>query len=115
MKSKLILTSSEVEDLAVCVDCAFQECMDCPRNKAKQKLKEAARDKGEVSNGITPIADAVPVVRCRECEYAFKSGSSITGIRCEVWGTYDLFHACEPDWFCSHGKRKEGTSNGIYK
>ena len=49
-KNELILTSSEVEDLAVCVDCAFQECMDCPRNKAKQKLKEAARkeDKREV-------------------------------------------------------------------
>ena len=47
MKSELILTSSEVEDLAVCVDCAFQECMDCPRNKVKQKLKEAARDKGD--------------------------------------------------------------------
>ena len=56
-----------------------------------------------------PTIDAEVVVRCRECEYAFKSGSSITGIRCEVWGTYDLFHACEPDWFCSHGKRKEGA------
>ena len=52
MKSELILTSSEVEDLAICVDCAFKECMDCQRNKAKQKLKEAARDKGDVSNGI---------------------------------------------------------------
>ena len=52
MKNELILTSSEVEDLAVCVDCAFQECMDCPRNKAKQKLKEAARNKVDVSNGI---------------------------------------------------------------
>ena len=52
MKSELILTSSEVENLAVCVDCGFQECMDCPRNKAKQKLKEAARDKGDVSKGI---------------------------------------------------------------
>ena len=53
MKSELILTSSEVEDLAVCVDCAFQECMDCPRNKAKQKLKEAAyRHNGEVNNGV---------------------------------------------------------------
>ena len=52
MKSELILTSSEVEDLAVCVDCAFLECFDCPRNKAKQKLKEAARDKGDVNNGI---------------------------------------------------------------
>ena len=52
MKSELILTSSEAEDLAVCVDCAFLECFDCPRNKAKQKLKEAARDKGDVDNGI---------------------------------------------------------------
>ena len=52
MKSELILTSSEVEDLAVCVDCAFLECFDCPINKAKQKLKEAARDKGDVDNGI---------------------------------------------------------------
>ena len=51
-KNELILTNSEVEDLAVCVDCGLQECMDCPRNKAKQKLKEAARDKGDVSNGI---------------------------------------------------------------
>ena len=57
MKSELILTSSEVEDLAVCVDCAFQECMDCPRNKAKQKLKEAARDKGAINNGIHWRAD----------------------------------------------------------
>ena len=52
MKNELILTSSEVENLAVCVDCGLQECMDCPRNKAKQKLKEAARDKGDVNNGI---------------------------------------------------------------
>ena len=52
MKNELILTSSEAEDLAVCVDCGLQECMDCPRNKAKQKLKEAARDKGDVNNGI---------------------------------------------------------------
>ena len=52
MKSELILASSEVEDLTVCVDCGLQECMDCPRNKAKQKLKEAARDKGDVNNGI---------------------------------------------------------------
>ena len=51
MKNELILTSSEVEDLAVCVDCAFQECMDCPRNKVKQKLKEAARKEKESKGG----------------------------------------------------------------
>ena len=99
MKSELILTSSEVEDLAVCVDCAFQECFDCPRNKAKQKLKEAARDKGDVDNGIAPTADAVPVVRCRECKYRSKDGCPI--IDANIW--------MDDDVFCSHGERKEGA------
>lgn len=103
MKSELILTSSEVEDLAVCVDCAFQECMDCPRNKAKQKLKEAVIDKGDVSNGIAPIADAVPVVRCRECKHLGFCGDATN---LEVMGFYG---------YCSRGERKEGTNNGIHK
>lgn len=103
MKNELILTSSEVEDLAVCVDCGLQECMDCPRNKAKQKLKEAARDIGDVSNGIAPIADAVPVVRCRECKHIGFCGDATN---LEVMGFYG---------YCSRGERKEGTSNGIYK
>ena len=102
MKSELILTSSEVEDLAVCVDCAFLECFDCPRNKAKQKLKEAARDKGDVDNGIAPTADAVPVVRCRECKYRSKDGCPI--IDANIW--------MDDDDFCSHGERKEGADNG---
>ena len=104
MKSELILTSSEVEDLAVCVDCAFLECFDCPRNKAKQKLKEAARDKGEVNNGIAPTEDAVPVVRCRECtEWDEKEHE------CSHW------HGFRENDFCSYGERKEGTNNGIHK
>ena len=105
MKSELILTSSEAEDLAVCVDCAFLECFDCPRNKAKQKLKEAARDKGDVDNGIAPTADVVPVVRCRECKYRRKDGCPI--IDADIW--------MDNEDFCSHGERKEGTNNGIHK
>lgn len=103
-KNELILTSSEVEDLAVCVDCGFQECMDCLRNKAKQKLKEAAYQyNGEVNNGIASIADAVPVVRCRECKHLGFCGDATN---LEVMGFYG---------YCSRGERKEGTSNGIYK
>lgn len=67
MKSKLILTSSEVEDLSVCVDCAFQECFDCPRNKAKQKLKEAARN--ERNETIAYWIDNADSYICSACGY----------------------------------------------
>ena len=100
MKSELILASSEVEDLAVCVDCGLQECMDCPRNKAKQKLKEAARNKVNVSNGIAPTVDAVPVVRCGECKHLEFCGDATN---LEVMGFYG---------YCSRGERKEGADNG---
>ena len=91
-KNELILTSSEVKDLAVCVDCGFQECMDCPRNKAKQKLKEAARNKVEV----------IQVVRCHECKHLGFCGDATN---LEVMGFYG---------YCSRGERKEGTNNGIH-
>ena len=100
MKSELILTSSEVEDLAVCVDCGLQECMDCPRNKAKQKLKEAARDKGAINNGIAPTVDVIQVVRCRECKHLGFCGDATN---LEVMGFYG---------YCSRGERKEGADNG---
>ena len=112
-KNELILTSSEVEDLAVCVDCGFQECMDCLRNKAKRKLKEAAIDKGDVSNGIAPIADAVPVVRCRECIH-YEMGVCLKIYDDGAASSY-AWQDRNPDDFCSYGERKEGTSNGIYK
>ena len=101
MKSELILTSSEVEDLAVCVDCAFQECMDCPRNKAKQKLKEAARDKGDV----------IQVVRCRECKHR-GTDDCIFHIKGEP-ADEELLRKLDND-FCSYGERKEGANNGIH-
>ena len=99
MKSELILTSSEVEDLAACVDCAFQECFDCPRNKAKQKLKEAARDKGDV----------IKVVRCHEC----KHGMKMIGNSYHYCVTHNTKMYAED--FCSYGERKEGNNNGIHK
>ena len=110
MKSELILASSEVEDLAVCVDCGLQECMDCPRNKVKQKLKEAARDKGDVSNGIAPAVYATTVVRCRECKH--RKYDDIFGI---MWCNLD---SCKKrvklNDFCSYGERKEGYNDGIH-
>ena len=99
MKNELILTSSEVEDLAVCVDCAFQECMDCPRNKAKQKLKEAARNK----------VDVIQVVRCRECKHR-GTDDCIFHIKGEP-ADEELLLKLDND-FCSYGERKEGAGNG---
>ena len=112
MKSELILTSSEVEDLAACVDCAFQECFDCPRNKAKQKLKEAARDNGEVNNGIVPTVDAVPVVRCRECKHHYWEqepchGKSIHYCKLPHMRGVEVFK----EFFCYYGEREEGADN----
>ena len=101
MKSELILTSSEVEDLAVCVDCGLQECMDCPRNKVKQKLKEAARNKGDV----------IPVVRCRECKHR-GTDDCIFHIKGEP-ADEELLRKLDND-FCSYGERKEGTNDGIH-
>ena len=102
MKSELILTSSEVEDLAVCVDCGLQECMDCPRNKAKQKLKEAARNK----------VDVIQVVRCRECKHR-GTDDCIFHIKGEP-ADEELLRKLDND-FCSYGERKEGANNGIHK
>ena len=96
MKSELILTSSEVEDLAVCVDCGLQECMDCPRNKAKQKLKEAARNK----------ADVIQIVRCHECKYR-GTDDCIFHIKGEP-ADEELLLKLDND-FCSYGERKEGA------
>ena len=101
MKSELILASSEVEDLAVCVDCGLQECMDCPRNKAKQKLKEAARNK----------VDVIQVVRCRECKHR-GTDDCIFHIKGEP-ADEELLRKLDND-FCSYGERKEGTNNGIH-
>ena len=98
MKSELILTSSEVEDLAVCVDCGLQECMDCPRNKVKQKLKEAARNK----------VDVIQVVRCRECKHR-GTDDCIFHIKGKP-ADEELLLKLDND-FCSYGERKEGADN----
>ena len=93
MKNELILTSSEVENLAICVDCGLQECMDCPRNKAKQKLKEAARSK----------VDVIHVVRCRECKHR-GTDDCIFHIKGEPTDE-ELLLKLDND-FCSYGERK---------
>ena len=52
---------------------------------------------------MRPTIDAVPVVRCKDCLYAFDKNGHI-----ECWhGVYYRNTYNEPDMFCSYGKRKE--------
>ena len=59
--------------------------------------------------------DAVPVVRCRECEHwkpsGSKAGNSFSDM--EYIGGCEFTNYCrrESD-FCSYGERKEGSDNG---
>lgn len=50
-----------------------------------------------------PTIDAVPVVRCRECKYAYKS-SVLPLVDC---GNGKGLVDPRPDSFCSYGERKE--------
>lgn len=51
-----------------------------------------------------PAADAVPVVRCRECMYSWED---LSGLCC----SYGPCAEClvPPDFWCAYGKRKEPT------
>lgn len=58
-----------------------------------------------------PSADVVPVVRCKECKYSYKSWLSdiLGGIWCTFWQktqgkTWTMMHF---DDFCSHGAKKD--------
>ena len=64
---------------------------------------------------MAPTVDAVPVVRCRECQHwkptGSKAGNSFSDM--EYIGGCEFTKYCrrESD-FCSYGERKEGADNG---
>ena len=65
------------------------------------------------SVAIAPTIDAVPVVRCRDCKYAYiNSFSSASGVAlCSHW-TNKAAGAqivVRQDDFCSYGQRKEAA------
>ena len=51
-----------------------------------------------------PTIDAVEVVRCRECKYAFVNDKDISKplICCKT----KMVGTTDPDWFCAAGERK---------
>ena len=58
-----------------------------------------------------PTVDAVPVVRCRDCEYVRPTVSASTGERVGIWcARHDILNV-SPDDYCSRGLRKGGNDN----
>ena len=51
-----------------------------------------------------PTVDAVPVVRCKDCEFGEPNGQY--GCKCYHHKLYET-HEMSPNDFCSKGKRKE--------
>ena len=55
-----------------------------------------------------PVVDAVPVVRCRDCEYARDLGFQFGGLVHESWFCiYNGPHTTGANDFCSHGQKRE--------
>lgn len=52
-----------------------------------------------------PTVDAVPVVRCKDCEWWTKQEKSIQG-RCALHGIYPT-----GGWYCGNGERKEDETD----
>lgn len=50
-------------------------------------------------------ADVIPVVRCKDCEWAVKSTELRGWYMCKCEEAFDYY--AKPDDFCSHGKRRE--------
>ena len=60
--------------------------------------------------------DAVPMVRCRECEHAyinsFSAASGVALCRLLTKRAEGIQIVMQQDDFCSYGERKEGADNG---
>lgn len=85
------LMSMKKSDLIECLRCA-------EHNKAVAE--------GQLAQHIENVKDWVPVVRCKDCRYLGRELDK--GLySCD---DYNLPY-CEPDSYCSHGRRKEETKH----
>lgn len=50
-----------------------------------------------------PVIDAVPVVRCKECNFAYRTGCVIELYDCRACVTGECH---DPYFFCSYGERR---------
>ena len=72
-------------------------------NGAVNMLREVEREVKEA-----PTIDAVPVVRCRECQHCKETVDyKGPGLFCSIWGRE--WQRVQPNDFCSYGQRKIET------
>lgn len=55
--------------------------------------------------GNAPIVDAVPVVRCKDCQHCEYASNRIPTE--QAWVCYKLGIDVVQDWFCADGERKD--------
>lgn len=94
--SRLIDANALIKTFGIaddCQDCQYQLSIFCSRRPDFVVACEAIAD--------APVIDAVPVVRCRDCEYWKHNSFVLDHDYCELTST-----ACEEDHFCSWGEKK---------
>lgn len=86
----------------------------------KEQVVEWFRPYGHAGDGIPydvltadiremPAVDAVPVVRCRECESSIGYCGYLVCSLSARSRNPKANYIVNPDFFCAHGKRKEST------
>ena len=63
-------------------------------------LAEGYAEAGHLLRFMALTVDAVPVIRCKDCEHMCRDN---VGIFCKVWNGYN---GCGYDGFCNYGKRR---------
>ena len=76
--------------------------------KDKARVDEIDNCIAEIVNATT--VDAVEVVRCKDCKYAYiNSFSAASGMAvCKQWSNEAKTVIAQQDDFCSYGERREG-------
>ena len=81
------------------------------------ELCKACKERGSECTGnacevpTMPTISAVPVVRCRECEYYDENGDCISlDLRIGIHSDTINYDFCpDPDFYCAYGRRKIET------
>ena len=95
----------DLDEIKVCVDRQYENCHGYSGSK-KAIYREAILAVKSILHSAKPI-DAVPVVRCQECNHCDPEN-----YHCDHPMSTAAPLRRKPDDFCSYGKRKEGSDNG---
>ena len=114
----------DVDTLPKLLDAEYKQTMKLIREGEKHldTLAEGFTEASHIAKYIAPTVDAVPVVRCKDCEHAerYERADGTAGYYCghpqntftygERWDRV-FKPAKEADDFCSLGERKDGAGH----